>query len=396
MLFSERKKGAHTDLFTWLKPSVKVLCLFCASKRTVDSRAYLCSLQIAPEDALLNSLVLIFCVVLRNQVWLKSSRLRLTLCQIWKALWSMFSMKHLFLWHLSLILDFSLQSHTLVKILITRTAQLLASVWYKCNHLDLQERLGEMRCFVKHMRLIWKVERNGKKNKQMQCKQWTVLCTCWWQLAISLIEVRRHLKSFFLLWFSSLLRNVDLPCCRHILATGIEADMQECQLESDWFKLAFPQENSPVRTNQGSQVNVSCMTCLELTGSRGEWGAALYCVLASWGRGPCASSVLQPAVLSVSTGALNVVCSRTRGSLQQVCQEKHTTKGVLHLNCEIWQALAKTTSTSLHLHLSAPPMWIYRAVRQRKIYQSQKKSISQWSKYLRQPKRLQKQRLEKI
>lgn len=167
-------------------------------------------------------------------------------------------------------------------------------------HLDLQERLGEMRCFVKHMRLIWKVERNGKKNKQMQCKQWTVLCTCWWQLAISLIEVRRHLKSFFLLWFSSLLRNVDLPCCRHILATGIEADMQECQLESDWFKLAFPQENSPVRTNQGSQVNVSCMTCPELTGSRGEWGAALYCVLVSSGRGPCASSVLQPAVLSVS------------------------------------------------------------------------------------------------
>lgn len=85
---------------------------------------------------------------------MKSSRLHLTLCQIWKALSSIFSMKHLLLWHLSLILDFSLQSHILVKRLITRTTQLLALVWYKCYHLDLQERLGEMRLFVKRMHLI--------------------------------------------------------------------------------------------------------------------------------------------------------------------------------------------------------------------------------------------------
>lgn len=74
------RKGVHTDFFRPLKASVRDFCLFCASKRTADSQAYLCTLQIAPEGSSteLFGPYLVYYETRSpypNLVWLKSSRL---------------------------------------------------------------------------------------------------------------------------------------------------------------------------------------------------------------------------------------------------------------------------------------------------------------------------------
>lgn len=151
-----------------------------------------------------------------------------------------------------------------------------------------------------------------------------------------------------------------------------------------------------MRTNQDIQVWVSSRgTCSWLTGWRRGMGCCCLPILDFLVRGIVPLCQFHTSLWCYLAGHWGPIHSllQKKGSPEKVCQECGSAKDVFYPNLEVWQALGRTTSTSLHLYFLYPPItWFCRALTKKNLLQRQ---VGSNLNSPVNPRRLQKQRLEK-